>query len=184
MSFKCKYAKATIFFMKLNFTKTNGPVDEAMEILTLVQTGKRDLIPLILVDEPGGTYWSTCVDFFHNKLLAEGYICPSDFSFFEVVDSIDDVIEKISGYYRLFHSLRYVNGQLVIRLTSAPNAASIKSLKENFSDMLMPQGDIRLTGPLPEEDDEPELSGLSRLVLDFDRKSFGRLRSFIDEING
>jgi hypothetical protein len=161
-----------------------GTLDEAMEILTLVQTGKRDLIPLILVDEPGGTYWSTCVDFFNNKLLAEGYICASDFSFFEVVDSVDAVLERISSYYRLFHSLRYVNGQLVIRLTSALDEASIKSLKENFSDMLLPQGDIRLTGPLPEEDDEPELSGLPRLVLDFDRKSFGRLRSFIDEING
>jgi uncharacterized protein (TIGR00730 family) len=160
-----------------------GTLDEAMEILTLVQTGKRDPIPLILVDEPGGTYWSTCVDFFQNKLLAEGYICASDFSFFEVVDSIDVVIERISGYYRLFHSLRYVNGQLVIRLTSAPNAASVSYLKETFSDMLTPQGDIRLTGSLHEEDDEPELAELPRLVLDFDRKSFGRLRLFIDEIN-
>jgi uncharacterized protein (TIGR00730 family) len=160
-----------------------GTLDEAMEILTLVQTGKTGPIPLILIDEPGDSYWSTCIDFFRNKLLAEGYICASDFSFFEVVYSVDAAVEKINAFYRLFHSLRYVNGQLVIRLTSAPDAASIKYLKETFPDILAPRGDIRLTGPLPEEEEEPELADLPRLVLDFDHKSFGRLRSFIDELN-
>lgn len=160
-----------------------GTLDEAMETLTLVQTGKRDPIPLILVDEPEGTYWSRCIRFFEDELLAEGYISDSDFHFFELVDSVEDVMERISRFYRRYHSLRYVEGRLVIRLSSAIDAVSLGGLRESFSDILSPQGVMYLSGPLPAEMDEPEIVDLPRLVVDFDRKNFGRLRSLIDAIN-
>jgi hypothetical protein len=160
-----------------------GTLDEAMETLTLIQTGKRDPIPLILVDEPGGTYWSDYIRFFQEKLLAEGYISDSDFSFFQLVDSVEDVVEMIRRFYHRYHSLRYVEGQLVIRLTAPIDTEALGKLKESFSDILAPQGEMFLSGPLPAEADEPEIADLPRLVMDFDRKNFGRLRSLIDAMN-
>ncbi len=161
-----------------------GTLDEAMETLTLVQTGKRDPLPLILVDVPGGNYWTRCIAFFEDKLLREGFISSSDFYLFERVRSPEEVLERIALFYRRYHSLRYVDSTLVIRLTSRPEASSVKGLKESFSDILAPGGDIYLSGPLPAEAEEPEIAHLPRLIVDFDRKSFGRLRSLIDAING
>ncbi len=160
-----------------------GTLDEAMETLTLLQTGKRDPIPLVLIDEPGGTYWSQWLKFFKEELLAQDYINASDFYLFECVDSVDAAVERINRFYHRYHSLRYVENQLVIRFTSDIDSQSVRELKELFSDILIPEGDVYLSGPLPAESDEPEIANLPRLVVDFNRKNFGRLRSFIDTIN-
>jgi len=160
-----------------------GTLDEAMETLTLIQTGKRDPIPLIFVDKPGGQYWTRCIQFFKTRLLKEGYIAPSDFNLFEQVDSVDDAVERIGLFYHRYHSIRYVQGRLVIRLTSPIGTACAQMLREKFSDILVPEGVMVLSGPLPAEADEPEIAHLPRLVLDFDRRSFGKLRSLIDAIN-
>lgn len=160
-----------------------GTLDEAMETLTLLQTGKRDPIPLIFLDEPGGTYWSRCIQFFKERLLRDGYIKPSDFYLFEQVDSVEEAMERIGRFYQRYHSLRYVQGRLVIRLTSSIDAECAGMLREKFSDILVPDGKMVLSGPLPAEADEPEISDLPRLVVDFDRRSFGNLRNLIDAIN-
>jgi uncharacterized protein (TIGR00730 family) len=160
-----------------------GTLDEAMETLTLLQTGKRDLLPLVLIDEPGGTYWIRWLQFFEKELLNQNYISASDFCLFECVDSVDSALEKISRFYHRYHSLRYVEKQLVIRLTSAIDTQFVRELKDRFSDILTPQGNIYLSEPLPAEVDEPEIANLPRLVVDFNRKNFGGLRSLIDTIN-
>ncbi|GBD98497.1 LOG family protein YgdH [bacterium BMS3Abin07] len=160
-----------------------GTLDEAMETLTLLQTGKHNPLPLILIDEPGGTYWSRWERFFREELLAEGYISGSDFNLFELVDSVDDAIERINHFYRLYHSIRHVGKKLVIRLSSGIDEEQVRQLKERFSDMLIPGGDMYISGPLPDESDEPDILDLPRLVVDFDRRHFSRLRKFIHEIN-
>jgi uncharacterized protein (TIGR00730 family) len=160
-----------------------GTQDEAMETLTLVQTGKRDPLPLVLVDEPGGTYWSKWVRFFEEELLTEGYIDPADLALFERVDSVDAAVERIIRFYRRYHSMRYVGEQLVLRLTGALPPATIQGLQARFADILKPGGSIQPSGPLPEEADDPELALLPRLVVDFNRRDFGRLRSLIDAVN-
>jgi len=160
-----------------------GTLDEAMETLTLLQTGKRDPIPLVLVDEPGGTYWSRWIQFFEEELRAQGYITSSDFYLFERVDSVDAAVERIDHFYRRYHSLRYVEKQLVLRLTSSIDLQSVNQLKNLFSDILIPQGNIYLSGPLSAEADEPEIANLPRLVVDFNRRDFGKLRKLIDAIN-
>jgi uncharacterized protein (TIGR00730 family) len=160
-----------------------GTLDEAMETLTLVQTGKRNPMPLVLVDEPGGTYWTKWIRFFEDELLAHGYITESDFSIFERVDSVDAAVGRINRFYSRYHSLRYVNGKLVIRLTSVLDTKHIGKLKEGFADILAPGGTMEPSGPLPAEQEEPELAHLPRLVIDFNRKDFGRLRNLVDAIN-
>ena len=134
-----------------------GTLDEAMETLTLIQTGKHDLVPLVLVDEPDGTYWTRWIEFLKEALLAEGYISPSDFHFIERVQSVGSAVECITRFYRRFHSQRYVDRKLVLRLTSPLSQDAIREMREVFSEILEPQGNIYLSGPLPAEEDEPEL---------------------------
>lgn len=161
-----------------------GTLDEAMETLTLVQTGKRNPIPLVLVDEPGGEYWSRWVHFFNDELLERGYIEASDFNIFKRAVSVDDAVSYIDHFYRRYHSLRYIDQHLVIRMNSPLPDRAADELIRQFSHMLLPGGSIRPSGPFEAEDDEPELKDLPRLVVDFNRKDFGELRSLIDAING
>jgi uncharacterized protein (TIGR00730 family) len=160
-----------------------GTLDEAMETLTLVQTGKQIPFPLVLVDEPGGTYWSHWIDFFEKELLAQGYVSATDFNIFERVDSVEHIVAIIDRFYRRYHSMRYVGERLVIRLTSSIREQDVADLKARFSDILAPPNNFFLAGPTKEEADEPAIVHLPRLILDFNRKDFGRLRSLINAIN-
>lgn len=161
-----------------------GTLDEAMETLTLLQNGKHIPIPLILVEDPdGGTYWSRLIRFFREELLEYEYISDGDFELFECVGSIDSAIDRINCFYSRYHSMRYVGEKLVVRLLTELNSANLEEINENFSDILIPGGRIYLSEALPDEVDEPEIITLPRLVVDFNLKDFGRLRTLIDEIN-
>jgi uncharacterized protein (TIGR00730 family) len=160
-----------------------GTLDEAMETLTLVQTGKRNPLPIILVDEPGASYWKDWIRFVRQELLAKGYIGESDLKLFESVDAVDDAVAHITRFYRRYHSLRYVGNQLLIRLNSEISESAVEALKCDFADMLNPGGVICLSGPFPEEMDETDIQHLPRLVVDFNRCAFGRLKDFIDAVN-
>jgi hypothetical protein len=160
-----------------------GTLDEAMETLTLVQTGKRNPMPLVLVDDPDRPYWPHLIRFLEEQLLARNYICPSDFSLFERVCSVDAAVEKIRHFYSRYHSLRVVHGQLVIRLTSALGPDAIRKLTDQFHDIILPGGGIAASGALEAESEDKDVMHLPRLVIDFNRRGFGRLRSLIDTIN-
>ena len=160
-----------------------GTLDEAMETLTLIQTGKHNPVPLVLVDEPGGTYWTNMLHFFEEELMNTGYISESDFHLFERVDSIGAVVRSIDRFYHRYHSLRYVGNQLVLRLISPLEEHNVEELGQLFKDILTPGGRVTLSDALPDESDEPEIAGLPRLVVDFSRRDFGRLRQLIDAVN-
>jgi uncharacterized protein (TIGR00730 family) len=160
-----------------------GTLDETTETLTLVQTGKRNPVPIILLEEPGSSYWIKWTEFVTDSLLKQGYISSSDLMLFERVDSVDDALQRINHFYSRYHSLRYIKDRLVIRLTSDIGQEVIEELKILFSDILKSNGNICVSGPLPEETDEPEIGHLPRLIFDFKRKDFGRLRELIDAIN-
>jgi hypothetical protein len=160
-----------------------GTLDEAMETLTLLQTGKQGPLPLIFVDEPGGTYWLKWLQFFAEELLSQGYINASDFYLFKRVDSVAAVVDRINHFYRRYHSLRYADKQTVIRLSSGIDQRCIEELKDRFQDILMPGGDMHLSGALPIEADEQDIASLPRLIIDFNRKDFGRLQYLIEAMN-
>jgi len=160
-----------------------GTLDEAMETLTLVQTGKRNPLPLILVDEPNGTYWSKWITFFEDELATHGYISTSDFSLFERVNSVDAAVNRINRFYSRYHSMRYVDGTLVFRLTSELAPHQVQKLRDSFLDILLPNGTIAASCALAEEKEDEDIIHLPRLVVDFNRQDFGRLRSLIDAIN-
>lgn len=160
-----------------------GTLDEAMESITLLQTGKRYPLPLIFIDEPGGTYWDRLRRFLENELSDQGYISPDDFRLIETVDDTQGAVDRIRHFYSRYHSLRYVADQLVIRLASPLEPDQVDALKTGYADILIPDGNMRLSGPLADEINEPELNHLPRLVLDFNKKDFGRLRQLVDDIN-
>lgn len=160
-----------------------GTLDEAMESLTLLQTGKRYSLPLILIEEPEGKYWTQCQSFFKNELLQRGFISDSDFNLLERVDSIDKAIDRINRFYSCYHSLRYVKDLLVIRLNSPLEPERVRYLKTQFTDILRPGGEMTLSTALPEENDEPDIAHLPRLLVDFNQGDFGRLRQLIDALN-
>jgi len=148
-----------------------------------MQTGKHTPMPLLLIDEPGGTYWQKWIQFFHDELLAEGYISKGDFELFERVDDVETAVQHIRKFYRRYHSIRYIDGLPVIRMQTPLPEGAIEELRKRFADMLRPGGTIRTTGPKPLEADEPELAELPRLVPDFNQRDFGRLRSFVGALN-
>ena len=160
-----------------------GTLDEAMETLTLVQTGKRNPLPLVLVDDPACPYWTEFIRFMEEGLLTRDYINKADLALFERVDSIESAVAKINRFYSRYHSMRYVNGQLVFRITSQLGAEHIRKLTERFHDILLPGGRSRLPLALPAELEDADVVHLPRLIIDFNRKDFGRLRSLIDAIN-
>lgn len=160
-----------------------GTQDEAMEVLTLVQTGKRYPIPLVLVDEPGGTYWSRWKRYVEQELAARGYIGTNDFSLVDIVQSAEEAVAIIDRFYKRYHSLRFVGERLVIRLSSPLDREKLVMLKDQYAGLLVNGGDLFICEALPEEADEPNVSHLPRLVLDFNRKDYSRLRQLIDSIN-
>jgi uncharacterized protein (TIGR00730 family) len=159
-----------------------GTLDEGMEVLTLLQTGKRDMVPVVLLDEPGGDYWRELAHFFDRQLLGRGMISPEDRSLYRVTDRVEEAVAEILGFFRVYHSMRYVHDQLVLRLHRPLPPEFLDTIDIQFADVLS-RGRFVLSGPLPEEKDEPELTSLPRLVFHFNRSNFGRLRHLIDEIN-
>jgi uncharacterized protein (TIGR00730 family) len=160
-----------------------GTLDEGMEVLTLLQTGKRDMVPVVFLDEPGGDYWTSFRQFIEQTLLARGMICPEDLVLFRITDRVDKAVDEILRFFRVYHSMRYVRSNLVLRLSEAPSEALLGQINTRFADLLA-EGRFTVTGPLPEEKDEPELAELPRLVFPFNRRNYGRLRQLIDWLNG
>ena len=161
-----------------------GTLDEAMETLTLAQTGKHNPLPVIMVEPPGQTYWEAWAAFIRNHLAGGGYISGEDLDLFEITDSVEQAVTSIEHFYRRYHSLRYVGDRLVIRMRSALPPGCAERLPAVFGDLLRPGGAFTLqTTALPEEADEPAFAVLPRLVIDFSRTRFARLKALIDFIN-
>jgi uncharacterized protein (TIGR00730 family) len=159
-----------------------GTQDELFEVLTLVQTGKSQLFPIVLVDAPGGDYWDRWQEFIKDILLARGLISPEDLALYKITDSVDEAVAEVTGFYRVYHSMRYVKGDLVLRLQHELSPALLTQLRKDFSDILE-AGSFDQTAALPDEANDPHVAGLPRLRFRFDRRSLGRLRMLIDVVN-
>lgn len=180
------------FTRKLNFVKEThalacfpggiGTLDETFECLTLMQTGKARLLPVVLVNKPGGDFWQTMVEFMRNHLLKQGLVSADDFHLFTVTDNVDAAVDEIVQFYSNYHSSRWVGNQLVLRLQRAIPESAVTRMEEEFVDLL--QGENITQGPALEiEANEPALAHLPRLIFSPHRRNFGRLRLLINAIN-
>ncbi|MBI3996434.1 MAG: LOG family protein [Candidatus Omnitrophica bacterium] len=184
----CKY----FFTRKLLFIKEShatvlfpggfGTLDEGFESLTLVQTGKSDPRPIVFVDTPKGSFWTPLLKFFTEQLERGGMISPDDRAIYHVTRSAEEAVQYILHFYSTYHSLRYVGDALAIRLQHPLSEAAVARLTQEFRDLLG-SGTIRQGPVLAEERDEPNLQGLSRLILTFNRQNYGRLNRLIHRIN-
>lgn len=157
-----------------------GTLDEGFEALTLIQTGKSEILPVVFLDKPGGSYWRGWHRFIRSQVERPGWISKNDFALFTVTDDIGVAMREIQNFYSNYHSSRYVRRKLVIRLRVPPNEAELAALNDEFADMLI-GGPMVLSDPLEEE--AGEAPGLARLVLELDRREVGRLRQLIDRLN-
>ena len=159
-----------------------GTLDEALEVLTLLQTGKHDMIPLVLLDAPGGDYWHALHKFILEHLLAGGMISAQDLNLYVITDSYEAALQEVLQFYRIYHSMRYVKSDLVFRLNRPLQETFLKELDEHFADILV-RGRFQQREALPVERDDTHLAELPRLVFAFNRRDLGRLRQLIDCIN-
>ncbi len=158
-----------------------GTIDETFEALTLIQTGKATIMPIVLIDAPGGDYWERVLYFCRENLLARRLISEDDLRLFKVTNDLDEAVREITGFYKVFHSYRYVGKKISVRLKWRITTAALAKLNEGYADIF--SGTLEQRSALPEEANEDGILHLPRLVAVFANKSFGRLRQFIDAIN-
>ena len=156
-----------------------GTQDELFECLTLMQTGKSNIIPVVLLEGEEGTYWPSWKSYIEEEFLARGTISPEDEHFFYLAPDIPSAIEHIETFYRNFHSYRYVRDVLVLRVRAPLSAQQIEGLNEEFGE-LVADGKIEQGGPLKEETDHLDLP---RVAFVHTRRNYGLVRALIDRIN-
>jgi uncharacterized protein (TIGR00730 family) len=186
MTFHFFFTRKLIFVKEADafvfFPGGYGTQDELIETLTLAQTGKSQLVPIILMDQPNRGYWKEWEGFVRKALLSHGYISEQEMSFFRIVDDIEAAVREVKTFYRNYHSYRFVGQDLVVRLNYPPTRDMIEALNQEFKDILT-AGAVVQTGPLSDENDDPSTLHLHRLLVRFNRQDFARLRQMVDMIN-
>ena len=180
------------FTRKLGFVKEShafalfpggfGTMDETFELLTLIQTGKSDLHPIVLIEPEGYSYWEGWQTFVEQNLVKQGMISPEDVHLYTVTSDPQAAADEICRFYANYQSQRYVKGILVLRLNLAPNEAQLVALNEEFADLLV-DGEITVISATESEIGDDDAVDAARVALHFDRRSFGRLRKLIDALN-
>ena len=159
-----------------------GTLDEAFELLTLVQTGKAQPGPIVLLDVPGGTYWKHWLDFVRAELARRDYISRFDLDLVRITDDPDEAADELCNFFRNYHSQRYVGGDLVLRMQRLPGDDDLQRINHKFADIVT-KGSIAPAAPSSVEVDDHDAVEYQRLRFRFDRRNFARLRLLIDELN-
>ena len=180
------------FTRKLGFVKEShafvilpggfGTLDEAFELLTLIQTGKSDLHPIVLLEAPGSGYWSPIIEFIESVQLGRGMISEADMNLFLHTTDPVEARTYITSFYSNYHSQRYAAGRLILRVRQSPTAEQIALLNDEFSDIVV-EGEIELIEPTQPEIEDNDALDCSRIAFVFDRRQFGRLHELIDRLN-
>ena len=185
-TFKYFFARKLIFIRHSDaialFPGGFGTMDEGYEALTLMQTGKSQLMPLVLIDRPGGTFWKTWDHHIRQHLMRDHLISPDDLNLYQITDSADEAVKIITRFYRNFDSTRFVDDLFVIRLKHAPTETAITALNEDFADIIE-GAPIQRIEPTPEEREGNDRLDLQRIAFGFNRRDYGRLRLMVDRLN-
>jgi uncharacterized protein (TIGR00730 family) len=185
VNFKYFFTRKLLFIKEASavalFPGGFGTQDEGFEALTLIQTGKAPVMPIVLIDAPGGTYWQHWRTYVAAELLRTGMISPEDMNLFFLTDDVEKAVREITHFYSRYHSMRYVHDTLVLRLNSPVPDAALRELNSEFRDLLTEGAITQRPDALPEE--EGELADKPRICLNFSKRSHGRLRLLVNAIN-
>jgi hypothetical protein len=159
-----------------------GTQDETFELFTLLQTGKAIPAPVVLLDVPGGTYWTSWVQYVDDELVAAGLVSPQDHDLYLVTDDVAEAVAEIQRFWHSYHSIRWAGDKLIIRVLHVPTDDELADLNERFADLLV-DGAIERTDPLPAEVADKDHLDLPRLVMHYDARKAARLRGLINALN-
>jgi uncharacterized protein (TIGR00730 family) len=159
-----------------------GTLDEIFELLTLLQTGKAVPAPVVLVDSPGGTYWSEWLSFVRSSVMSEGYVSDLDDRFFSIVTDPVEAGRVLIDFYRNYHSMRMVGTKMILRMRQAPTPNQLEEIRSRFGHFVI-SGTIDVIAPTQPEIASNDEVDLARLGFDFDRRSYGDVRDLITHIN-
>ncbi|MCE7873817.1 cytochrome D ubiquinol oxidase subunit II [bacterium CPR1] len=160
-----------------------GTHDEGFETLTLIQTGKSYMLPVLFVHPPETGFWNDLDSYIRKRLLPAGMISEEDLHLYLVTDSVERACDEITTFYRRYHSMRYVGDELVMRLESPVSEEDLAQIQAEFADLLVEGGAFRQAPALPDEADDQPIVHLPRLIFRYHRRRYGRLRQLIDRIN-
>ncbi len=160
-----------------------GTLDETFELLTLQQTGKAVPAPIVLLDVPGGTYWHALMHLLRTEVETMGLISPGDLDLVRVTDDATEATRSLLGFYRNYHSIRWVGNRLVLRLKAPPTDAEVQELNDRFGDLCAGDGRIERTAALPDEVASDDVVDLPRLVMPFDIFRTSELHRLIGGLN-
>jgi len=159
-----------------------GTMDEGFEVMTLIQTSKAAILPIVMVDAPGGVYWRTFRDFLKEHLLRLGLISAPDLNLFLITDDVEEAVQEILRFYSNFHSYRFIKDLMVIRMHHSLSTGELAAVNADFRDLLK-EGEFSCCSAHPEETNEPHLIGMPRLSFRAKRGKAGRIRQLIDRLN-
>ena len=158
-----------------------GTQDEGFEVLTLLRTGKTPPRPLLFIENPGGSYWKDWLKYLKKEFLGGGYIEEEDLVFIKIVNSVEAAVKEIKNFYRNYHSVKYGREITIIRLNRKIPVSALNKIGKKYQDFI--EGEIRPSGPLPDEVREKEWLNLPRICMHIKRKDFGRLTQLIHDLN-
>lgn len=145
-----------------------GTMDELFEILTLLHTGKTDPVPVVLVDRPGGTFWSSWFNFMNDEVIGEGYLNVGDEVSYLVCDNVADAVAEVTSFYANYVGFETGAGQAIVSLRYGPSEAELAKLMSAFEGITFV---LASEGPL------------TTLTFDFNGRSYAILRRIINEVN-
>ncbi len=160
-----------------------GTQDETFELFTLQQTGKSVPAPVVLLDVPGGTYWTSWLDFVRDELVAGGLVSPGDLELFCITDDVDEACAEIVGFYGNFDSIRWARDRLIIRMRQGPDDAQLEALNAEHGELLT-GGRIERSGPTPAERSSGDALDLDRIVMRYDKWRQSSIHRIIRDVNG
>lgn len=158
-----------------------GTHDEGFETLTLIQTGKAQLLPVVCLAPEGNSIWHDWHRYNCETLLAQGMISDEDLSLYKVTHSIEEACDEICRFYRRYHSLRFCGPELFVRLTRAVDPQELEVLNTDFADLA--EGPIEACSAPSGEAYDPTLENLPSIRFRFTNGNYGRLRQMIDFLN-
>lgn len=185
-SFKYFFTRKLVFVKETDgvilFPGGFGTMDECFEALTLIQTGKSVPAPIVMVEPPGSNYWANWDRLVKEGLLAQGLISGDDLKLYRIVRDVRSAVDLISHFYGNYHSIRYFQDDLVVRVRMPPTPELLDDLNEDFADIVK-EGEFRWADAAPEEAREAGVADLHRIRFRFNQRDFGRLRQLIDRLN-
>ncbi len=160
-----------------------GTHDEGFETLTLVQTGKAPMRPIVCMDAPGSKYWKSFKYFIQYQLGRGKLIDHDDMELIHFTHNVDDAARYITQFYHNYHSSRYIGDMCVIRVKRAISPKLMEKLNQNYREIIKKGKIAQTPTAFPEEAEETSAIGLHRIYFHFTKRRFSRLHALIRDLN-